>query len=60
MEKEKYGFEPKNRIFAHFYKKIDVSHRKNDKFYMVKENKSSILHIKTNIFNRKRTDFIKN
>lgn len=50
MEKEKYGFEPKNRIFAHFYKKNDVSHRKNDKFYMVKENKSLILDKKNQHF----------
>ena len=50
MGKEKSDFEPKNKISAHFGKKIHVSHRKIDKFYMVKDVKLSILDKKTNIF----------
>ena len=38
-EKKNSDFEPKNKISGHFGKTIDVSHRKNDKFYMRKGEK---------------------
>ncbi len=50
-EKKNSDFEPKNKISGHFGKKIDVSHRKNDKFYMGKGEKLLQIDKKHNIFN---------